>query len=316
MFTLLSLSLSVLQQPSVSREVTRFMETGHWFISLYNDDGDEQEITFYAAVADDMTQNCPNGCSGNGQCMLGHCQCNPGFGGDDCSESKCLSILTPYHCHSPRSLFVQLSKREPWCEHVNEKRWTRMRANTKFTSLVSFSFIIPTPPSATDWFFEKQRKREKSPPKRFDECSGWHGQARGRLVTCTCVCVTSNIHKSKMFNEPRIMHMVYVGAVFSLSPRHRVHFVTLSTVQYHTVHIARIREKRTVSVCVFCTKTQQQNNITFRKRRDQDNDDQHIEELEANKFIHRFDFIRHVAMPRCLVYSHFYTRTELNSMHI
>ncbi|XP_055317051.1 teneurin-m isoform X2 [Sitodiplosis mosellana] len=76
-------------QPSVSREVTRYMENGHWFISLYNDDGDEQEITFYAAVADDMTQNCPNGCSGNGQCLLGHCQCNPGFGGDDCSESVC-----------------------------------------------------------------------------------------------------------------------------------------------------------------------------------------------------------------------------------
>ncbi|XP_055694709.1 teneurin-m isoform X2 [Lutzomyia longipalpis] len=75
--------------PSVSREVTRYMEPGHWFVSLYNDDGDEQEITFYAAVAEDMTQNCPNGCSGNGQCLLGHCQCNPGFGGDDCSDSVC-----------------------------------------------------------------------------------------------------------------------------------------------------------------------------------------------------------------------------------
>lgn len=64
------------------------MEPGHWFVSLYNDDGDEQEVTFYASVAADMTQNCPNGCSGNGQCLLGHCQCNPGFGGDDCSESK------------------------------------------------------------------------------------------------------------------------------------------------------------------------------------------------------------------------------------
>lgn len=78
-------------QPSVSREVTRYMEPGHWFVSLYNDDGDEQEITFHAAVAEDMTQNCPSGCSGNGQCLLGHCQCNPGFGGDDCSESKCIA---------------------------------------------------------------------------------------------------------------------------------------------------------------------------------------------------------------------------------
>lgn len=65
------------------------MEPGHWFVSLYNDDGDEQEISFQAGVAEDMTQNCPNGCSGNGQCLLGHCQCNPGFGGDDCGESVC-----------------------------------------------------------------------------------------------------------------------------------------------------------------------------------------------------------------------------------
>lgn len=68
------------------------MDPGHWFISLYNDDGDKQEVTFYAAVAEDMTQNCPNGCSGSGQCLLGHCQCNPGFGGDDCSESKFFSL--------------------------------------------------------------------------------------------------------------------------------------------------------------------------------------------------------------------------------
>ncbi|EAA03852.4 AGAP011034-PA, partial [Anopheles gambiae str. PEST] len=75
--------------PSMRREVTRYMEPGHWFLSIYNDDGDAQDIAFYAVVAEDMTQNCPNGCSGNGQCLLGHCQCNPGFGGDDCSESVC-----------------------------------------------------------------------------------------------------------------------------------------------------------------------------------------------------------------------------------
>uniref|UniRef100_A0A1A9WCA4 Tenascin-like protein n=1 Tax=Glossina brevipalpis TaxID=37001 RepID=A0A1A9WCA4_9MUSC len=81
---------------SITREVTRYMEPGHWFVSLYNDDGDVQEVTFYAAIAEDMTQNCPNGCSGNGQCLLGHCQCNPGFGGDDCSESVC-PVLCSQH---------------------------------------------------------------------------------------------------------------------------------------------------------------------------------------------------------------------------
>jgi hypothetical protein len=72
----------------VKKEVTHYMEQGHWFLSLYNDDGDPQEVTFVAVVADDMTHNCPNGCSGKGECLMGHCQCNPGFGGDDCSESK------------------------------------------------------------------------------------------------------------------------------------------------------------------------------------------------------------------------------------
>lgn len=74
------------------------MEQGHWFLSLYNDDGDPQEVSFVAAVADDMTHNCPNGCSGKGECLMGHCQCNPGFGGDDCSESKYIfTILRNLH---------------------------------------------------------------------------------------------------------------------------------------------------------------------------------------------------------------------------
>lgn len=75
-------------QPSVKKEVTHYMEQGHWFLSLYNDDGDPQEISFIAVVAEEMTHNCPNGCSGKGECLMGHCQCQPGFGGDDCSKSK------------------------------------------------------------------------------------------------------------------------------------------------------------------------------------------------------------------------------------
>ncbi|XP_076630830.1 teneurin transmembrane protein Ten-m isoform X5 [Colletes latitarsis] len=75
--------------PSIKKEVTHYMEPGHWFLSLYNDDGDPQEVSFIAVIAEDMTHNCPNGCSGKGECLLGHCQCNPGFGGEDCSESVC-----------------------------------------------------------------------------------------------------------------------------------------------------------------------------------------------------------------------------------
>ncbi|XP_076389159.1 teneurin transmembrane protein Ten-m isoform X2 [Megachile rotundata] len=76
-------------RPYIKKEVTHYMEPGHWFLSLYNDDGDPQEVSFIAIIAEDMTHNCPNGCSGKGECLLGHCQCNPGFGGEDCSESVC-----------------------------------------------------------------------------------------------------------------------------------------------------------------------------------------------------------------------------------
>ncbi|ODN01413.1 Teneurin-m [Orchesella cincta] len=75
--------------PSVSKEINKFLEQGHWFISLYNDDSDSQEVVFASKISEEMTEGCPNGCSGNGQCQLGHCQCNAGFGGDDCSQSVC-----------------------------------------------------------------------------------------------------------------------------------------------------------------------------------------------------------------------------------
>lgn len=75
--------------PTIKKEVTHYMEQGHWFLSLYNDDGDPQEISLVAMMADEMTHNCPNGCSGKGECLMGHCQCQPGFGGDDCSQSVC-----------------------------------------------------------------------------------------------------------------------------------------------------------------------------------------------------------------------------------
>ncbi|XP_073990846.1 teneurin transmembrane protein Ten-m isoform X3 [Rhodnius prolixus] len=74
---------------TVKKEVTHYLEPGHWFLSLYNDDGDPQEIVFIASISEDMTQSCPGGCSGKGQCLMGHCQCNPGFGGEDCSQSVC-----------------------------------------------------------------------------------------------------------------------------------------------------------------------------------------------------------------------------------
>ena len=70
-------------QPSVSKNTSYYLESGHWFISLYNDDGESKPVRFVATVSEDMTRNCPRGCSGRGDCVLGRCQCRTGFDGPD-----------------------------------------------------------------------------------------------------------------------------------------------------------------------------------------------------------------------------------------
>jgi hypothetical protein len=90
--SLLFFNLSILyllfQQPTVSRSASYYLAAGHWFLSLYNDDGDAHEISFVARVSSELTRNCPKGCSGRGECVLGKCQCNTGFDGPDCAQSK------------------------------------------------------------------------------------------------------------------------------------------------------------------------------------------------------------------------------------
>jgi len=75
--------------PTLMRESSYYLDMGHWFLSLYNDAGDPQTLEMTASVAHDMTSSCPRGCSGNGECVLGYCQCNPGYDGPDCSQSTC-----------------------------------------------------------------------------------------------------------------------------------------------------------------------------------------------------------------------------------
>ena len=57
-------------------------------MSLYNDDIDSQEISFVLRVSQELTKNCPSGCNGRGQCILGRCQCEAGYDGPDCGQSR------------------------------------------------------------------------------------------------------------------------------------------------------------------------------------------------------------------------------------
>ena len=79
-------------QRLVAKDSTLYMSEGHWFISLYNDFGDSQEIEFFATMSLEMTEGCPMGCNGHGECVLGRCKCESGYGGDDCSQGKKTSV--------------------------------------------------------------------------------------------------------------------------------------------------------------------------------------------------------------------------------
>ena len=66
------------------------MEGGHWFISVYNDDGEAQPLE--VMLTDHGSNSCggENGgvCNGNGECVDGQCVCAPGFDGQFCTQSK------------------------------------------------------------------------------------------------------------------------------------------------------------------------------------------------------------------------------------
>ena len=80
------------------------MEEGHWFVSVYNDDGAEHDVEMVPRNSQvrihtglnkhmphnmqELTEGCANGCHGHGDCVLGKCQCHPGFDGDHCSQSR------------------------------------------------------------------------------------------------------------------------------------------------------------------------------------------------------------------------------------
>ena len=74
--------------PSLTREASYYLDTGHWFLSLYNDAAQDQMVQMTASLSRDLTSACPRGCSGHGECVMGICHCAPGYDGQDCSLSK------------------------------------------------------------------------------------------------------------------------------------------------------------------------------------------------------------------------------------
>lgn len=72
----------------VNVSLLQYLDTGRWFLSVYNDELLAHTVTLIVTEAEGVSTTCLNDCSGRGSCYLGKCDCIDGFQGVDCSKSK------------------------------------------------------------------------------------------------------------------------------------------------------------------------------------------------------------------------------------
>ncbi|XP_062616760.1 teneurin-2-like [Saccostrea cucullata] len=76
--------------PDKQTALVQLMEKGKWYITIYNDRDQPQEIGVSRTTIDSMGSSCERDCFGHGLCdNQGRCQCFNGYHGPYCSELEC-----------------------------------------------------------------------------------------------------------------------------------------------------------------------------------------------------------------------------------
>lgn len=125
----------------VNVSLLQYLDTGRWFLSVYNDDLRPQEVTLVVTEAEGVSTTCPNDCSGHGSCYLGKCDCIDGYEGIDCSKSKYRCL---YACLSVCRLFPPTGAVNPASAIA-----AATRANRRFDGLSASNFSVS--PAAAQW---------------------------------------------------------------------------------------------------------------------------------------------------------------------
>lgn len=70
---------SNLESMLVNVSLLQYLDTGRWFLSVYNDELQPYKVTLIVTEAEGVSTTCLNDCSGRGSCYLGKCDCIDGY---------------------------------------------------------------------------------------------------------------------------------------------------------------------------------------------------------------------------------------------